>query len=241
MPVWTTPAMRVSGSHITGEGSHLDAIKLGGGELVVARNGSDTLWTHAPIHVSGIVTDAVTTHAIAGARVLVDGTDSVTLSDASGHFTVGGLALGDYTFQVHTESLDSLGIVARVPITVIDSVAIVDVLVPNAREISARGSPVSGKVLTDSTGTPIADVEVLVPAVGMGTRSDANGSFRIGHVPAGEYQILVRRVGYAPLSANINVGVDHPVERTIYLDHVVPVDPAGARQQTSKPATPRTP
>jgi hypothetical protein len=62
----------------------------------------------------------------------------------------------------------------------------------------------SGRV-TDTSGTPIALVEVRVPAIGAAASTDASGSFRLTGIPFGTVHLGLRRIGYRPLALEIHV------------------------------------
>jgi hypothetical protein len=91
-------------------------IKVGGGELVLLRANSDTLWARAPLQLVGTVKDSVSGAAVAGARVALGGTSLAARSGADGRFTIDGVLPGEYTLEARTPSLDSLGAVQQVSV-----------------------------------------------------------------------------------------------------------------------------
>jgi hypothetical protein len=108
---------------------------IGGGDLLVARRGADTLWARVIPPVEGVVLDSVSSAAIASARVRLRGTDREARTDSAGRFNFTRLMPGDYTMLVNTPSLDSVGAVTAVPLLVSDSVASVTVRVANAHRV----------------------------------------------------------------------------------------------------------
>jgi len=62
---------------------------------------------------------------------------------------------------------------------------------------------VSGKV-TDLNGLPVSDVNVSVPAIGLGTSTDEEGNYLL-KLPAGRYQIVTTAVGYQPKAFSITI------------------------------------
>jgi len=72
---------------------------------------------------------------------------------------------------------------------------------------------ISGRVYSASTGAPLkkADVRLAGPAVngrptGSSTTTDAEGGFRIDHLPAGQYTAMADRNGYLSASTKMSCG-----------------------------------
>ncbi len=110
-------------------------VDVGGGDLLVARRGADTLFARVIPPVNGVVLDSATNAVIAGARLRLRGTDRATQTDSVGRFTFARLMPGDYTMLVNTPSLDSVGALTAVPLLVTDSLAAVSVRVTNAQRV----------------------------------------------------------------------------------------------------------
>lgn len=55
-----------------------------------------------------------------------------------------------------------------------------------------------GSVRDDSTNFPLVHAEVVIPALHMGGYTDSVGTFRVDRIPAGEYDVIVRQLGYLP-------------------------------------------
>ena len=110
-------------------------IDTGGGDLLVARRGNDTLFARVIPPVNGIVYDSASGATIAGARLRLRETDREARTDSVGHFTFARVMPGEYTMLVNTPSLDSIGALTAVPLLVSDSLATVSVRVANARRV----------------------------------------------------------------------------------------------------------
>lgn len=65
---------------------------------------------------------------------------------------------------------------------------------------ATRPAVLYGSVLTDPNDRPVSGAEVIVSPT-LSARTDSVGEFTIKGVPAGAYQVVVRHVGNAPLSA----------------------------------------
>ncbi len=65
---------------------------------------------------------------------------------------------------------------------------------------------ITGRVVDSTTHRPISGAAVLVEGTGRGTVTAADGSFRIGSVPAGSRTVRARLIGYVPQVRNITIG-----------------------------------
>jgi Carboxypeptidase regulatory-like domain len=114
------------------ESATVAGINLAGGDLFVARRGTDTLWSRPLPTVAGIITDSVTGKPIAGARLRVRESGAAVFSDSAGRFDFGAMLPGQYTLLTNTPSLDSVGAVSGLALPVTDATASLAVRVPNA-------------------------------------------------------------------------------------------------------------
>lgn len=85
--------------------------------------------------VNGTVRDSVSGAVVADARVTFLGTPFEGATDSSGVFMVGGIASGEYTVEVSTPSLDSIGAVARKVVSLTDKSASLSLFVPTIAAI----------------------------------------------------------------------------------------------------------
>jgi outer membrane receptor protein involved in Fe transport len=53
--------------------------------------------------------------------------------------------------------------------------------------------------VTDEAGQPVAGAEIVISELRRETTSDADGSFQFADVPQGDYTLVIRRAGYAPV------------------------------------------
>lgn len=71
--------------------------------------------------------------------------------------------------------------------------------------LAQPGTSVSGRILDDATGSPVADVEVWID--GVGTRvTGADGSFVFPDVPRGNWVLTVRHIAYGAHWQEVEVG-----------------------------------
>lgn len=77
---------------------------------------------------------------------------------------------------------------------------------------SAQTAAIGGTVLRDSLGKTLADVDVAIPALRRGTRTNFTGEFRIDRIAAGTYIVMFRHLGFNVLTDTVTVkdgqGVD---------------------------------
>jgi hypothetical protein len=173
-------------------------VRLPSAVLARGRGGSATM--------SGTVTDSSTGRAIAGAFVELVGSSLSAISDSAGRFAIENVPRGDYTAEIRTNTLDSLGAVGRSNV-VFAGDAPVRIFVPTSRELTGAmcgpaGVPGTGVVM----GTVLAPAGAAMPAgtrvvaewseaapagsttgtVGwVRARVDAEGGFRVCGVPLG--------------------------------------------------------
>lgn len=69
-----------------------------------------------------------------------------------------------------------------------------------------RATGVIDGVVTDTALRPVAFAEVVVVRTEIKLQTNALGKFRFTEVPAGDYLLIVRRIGYRPVSSIIRVG-----------------------------------
>ena len=79
---------------------------------------------------------------------------------------------------------------------------------------------VVGRVITDSSGAPVAGAEVAVVTLGRSARSDAVGRFRLD-LPAGAHTVVVRRIGFRQLALPVELGAGDSLEVDVALSATV--------------------
>jgi hypothetical protein len=89
--------------------------------------------------------------------------------------------------------------------------------------IFAQTATVRGRVLSATTGQPIADATLSLSAVARTTRTDSLGEFTLSGLPLGEQALLVQAVGYAPVRALVPLTAGPPIELDVDLDPLPPV------------------
>lgn len=82
----------------------------------------------------------------------------------------------------------------------------------------------AGLVVADSSREPLSNVEVALPGLGKATRTNAKGEFRIGDVQPGEHDVVIRRLGYAPVEARLEFLAGETVRRAIPLSAITILD-----------------
>jgi outer membrane receptor protein involved in Fe transport len=81
-----------------------------------------------------------------------------------------------------------------------------------AGEASAQSGTVRGRVVRADQDAGVPDAEVLVRGTTLSARSDGAGRFAIVAVPAGQVELLIRRLGFAPASLTLTLEPDGVVE-----------------------------
>jgi hypothetical protein len=92
-------------------------------------------------------------------------------------------------------------------------------LVARALGAQIQTGAIEGTVI-DREGKPIRDVEVSVVATQTSVRSDSLGKFLLASVQAGERELHVRRLAFAPATVRVEVESEDTVSVTITLSVV---------------------
>ena len=102
--------------------------------------------------------------------------------------------------------------------------------------VRARSFGTIDGVVSDSNLVPLrgAFVSILGTTIRVGT--GPNGRFRIVRVPAGQYLLIVKRVGYRPVSSVVDVAVSDTLRVSYTLDEAPAVTTLGT-VVVSEPAT----
>jgi hypothetical protein len=90
--------------------------------------------------------------------------------------------------------------------------------------LAAGKAVLSGTVLVDSTAQPIAAADIMLPELGLATRSNESGAFRVGEIPAGDHRVVVRRLGYSPVETVVAFGSGQHVDRRFALARATILD-----------------
>lgn len=213
MPVLRMRQVAASGLH--GSRARINevtvtAISVEGGDLALVMRNRDTLWARPPVVLAGTVLDSVSGAKIAGAAVVLRGTSLSATTDIAGRFRIPDVLPGEYTLDITSPSLKTLGAVHSVPLLLADGIAPLAVRVPTAGQLaaslcgSARDGIVAGIVRTRGDSMPSRNVRVVVEwtefdvrAEGIlkrqrwkDARSDARGTYRICGVPVNTALVL---------------------------------------------------
>ncbi|MEX2154663.1 MAG: carboxypeptidase regulatory-like domain-containing protein [Gemmatimonadaceae bacterium] len=312
-------------------------LRVEGGELALLTRNRDTLWARPSLPLAGTVLDSVTGTREAGARVAVRGTALVATTDSAGRFRIPDILPGQYTLDIRSRSLASLGAAHSIPLTLTDSTTALTIRVPTATQVAAllcstlggivagsvrmrgdsvpprnvtiaarwnettatvkrwgglearsdargafricnvpintvvtliaqtdsasaapvevripatqrytavellldhdlpRGAVLSGFVLSDVNGQPIADVEVAIPELSKNVFTSDRGAFRIDDIPAGTRLVVARKIGYKELTTSIAFAGTQTVERSLLLSGVATLDTIAVTESAALP------
>lgn len=72
----------------------------------------------------------------------------------------------------------------------------------------AQNATLTGRVVDQTTGQPLSDVQVVVAGTPRGSRTSEDGRFQIVGVPAGTVQVRVLRLGYQAQTRTVTLGAD---------------------------------
>jgi hypothetical protein len=138
--------------------------------------------------LSGLITDAATGLPLAGARIEITIGGSTSVSDASGAYTVSGLAPNDYSLLVTKPGYAAFnGVVSVTEPTTSFDIAL----------DSSVGS-ISGHVL-DEYGAPVNAAQVVAYNPALNSHkivSTVAGNFTVADLPADDYVLGIKALGY---------------------------------------------
>ena len=102
----------------------------------------------------------------------------------------------------------------------------------------AQTGQITGRVSDAQSGGPLAEVQVFIPGLQLGTLSRADGRFLILNVPLGDHELRAERIGYAGLSQSVTVGASGPTSvdfvlssQALGLNEIVVTGAAGASRR----------
>ena len=172
-------------------------------DLVAVVAGSKTSGIDAELAIGGSINGTVTEEGTGTplADICVDVADpsfaffGFDVTDASGGYSVGGLATGDYTLNFYdcggTETYFAEYYDDQVDFDLADLVAVVAGSKTSGIDAAlAAGGSVNGTVTDEATGTPLADicVDVTGPSFGFDV-TDASGGYSVGGLATGDYTV----------------------------------------------------
>ena len=199
-------------------------IKETGGEVALMKANGDTAWLHPPVRFIVVVTDSATGKPVSGATVAFEAADIEAVSDSAGHATMPAVPIGNYTMHVQTPALEELGVTTSARLSVLDSETVMEFRVPSAERIRKIGGTLAGIVFSKDGTTPVVAAEVQIPDLSMATRTDGKGVYVLDHIPPGEHEIIVRRLGYSPVSTTVRFQANRLQNRTVLMEPVVVLD-----------------
>ncbi len=114
--------------------------------------------------------------------------------------------------------------------------ALVAVFLLNVPNLGAQ--QITGRVLDQATGQPLAAVQVFIFGSGIGSLSQQNGRYLLLNVPAGTHTINAQRIGYGGQTAEVTVGAGETAvrdfrlaEQALGLDEIIVTGTPGGTQR----------
>ncbi len=92
-----------------------------------------------------------------------------------------------------------------------------------AASASAQDGSLSGTVARDSAGHMVGGVEIRLPQINRAVTTNYLGEFGISRIPPGRYAIMLRAVGFTPITDTIDIKPNAMTEREFVLTQVVAV------------------
>jgi hypothetical protein len=160
--------------------------------------------------------------------------DSV-VTDKDGWYRMCGVATGAWvSMQIQQDKRSGAVLRARVDDTLGIAIRHLSLAAASARSGEtaagdAASAPRSGTatlsgVVRGPEGAPVASAEVRVQDTRAETRTDAQGAFTLGGLPAGTQQLVVRRVGYAEAEVSVDLRNGATTTHDVVLRRIVNLD-----------------
>ena len=103
---------------------------------------------------------------------------------------------------------------------------------------SVGAQQITGRVIDQQTGQPIAAVQVFIPDTGLGALSQQNGRYLLLNVPVGTHTLNAQRIGYAGQTAEVTVAAGETLvqdfrlsEQALGLDEIIVTGTPGGTQR----------
>ena len=98
---------------------------------------------------------------------------------------------------------------------------VIALLAGTASMAHAQGAEVRGRVTEAGTSVPMADAEVLVATRGLKTTTAADGRFELTGLEAGTFEVMVRRLGFAPAVRRVTLAAGQRMELAVVLSPAI--------------------
>ena len=90
----------------------------------------------------------------------------------------------------------------------------------------AQGGELQGRVLGNSSRTPLSGAQATLPALGLSALTDAAGKFRIANIRPGEHILVLKAAGFSPETTFVRVDADAVIASEFVLKALVTSLPA---------------
>ena len=81
---------------------------------------------------------------------------------------------------------------------------------------------ITGQVIDEPTGLPVAAVQVFISSLRVGGLTQQNGRYLLQNVPAGTHTLTVARIGYGTTEVQIAVAGDRTIEQNFVISEEDP-------------------
>jgi len=98
------------------------------------------------------------------------------------------------------------------------------VLIAASAKAAVTAAKLSGTVVTDSVGRPIADAQVTLDDLGLTAFSDSAGTFRLTAIPPGSHRVSARHLGYSPQMLTLDFVAGGETRQVFSMRRVVTLD-----------------
>ncbi len=107
-----------------------------------------------------------------------------------------------------------------------------------ASQLGAQQQQVTGRIVDQSNGQPMAAVQVSIAGTGIGALSQQSGRYLLLNVPVGTHTVTAQRIGYKTVTAQVTVAAGATVvsdftltEEALGLDEIIVTGTPGGTQR----------
>lgn len=98
----------------------------------------------------------------------------------------------------------------------------------------------AGRVTSSAGNAPVAGADVVIELIKRSTQTRAEGSFTLDSLPTGEYNVIVRKIGFSPTDFHVAIEEGRTAKQNIVLLGVKTLDSVTVNESNATSAGSRS-